>query len=716
MKRFLTGAIIIGLLVFILSEAMYYFQFPVYIPEGDTEVLFRTSGQDYQRRKEDGSYETVTFRGVDVSSSLPGKPAAQFAPSAEDYLRWMAAIGDMGANLLRVLTPMDADFYNALYTYNTSHDKPLYLLQGISVSDEANYGTESAYSPGFLLELLNKGRDAIDIIHGRKTVFISEGGATGRYRRDISRWTIGYLVGADWNSATVAYTDHSTMYTKEYEGVYFSTAGESTAFEAMLAQVMDTLAAYETSSYNVQRPIAFINSPSCDFFEFTSFYTRQIGKYAYVDAAHVRPTERMQAGTFAAYRLYDFCHDYPRYLTPEMAAEYADAIARIPEGALYGGYLYLLAAHHTDMPLIVTGYGFSSQRNPLEKDALPLTEEEQGQAYVRIWAEAADAGWSGVCLSTWQDVWERRSWNSAYTTLLTKNYLWHDLQSDGQHYGLMAFEPGKEAVCRLDGMPDEWTAGDVVLKREDTTLSLRYDAQGIYLMAQGSRVSPEMTLYIPIDMTALTGSTACADPALIFSRPVDFLLCLNGAEDSRLLVQERYDAMRSTFEYETGGNDPYIDVPDADTEVFVPIRQAVANPYVMTPEDLLLAPSERRLLQALGTWETGKLVHGVGDPEAEGYNSLADFCYGENCVEVLLPWTLLNVGDPSDRLIHSDYYTQYGVDFHIVGRCYFGLTYPEDETPADMGSFTWSPWVTVSCRERLKGSYYVVQQAWRDLP
>ena len=38
--------------------------------------------------------------------------------------------------------------------------------------------------------------------------------------------------------------------------------------------------------------------------------------------------------------------------------------------------------------------------------------------------------------------------------------------------------------------------------------------------------------------------------------------------------------------------------------------------------------------------------------EAADYDSLADFCFGEDCVEIRIPWALLNFANPAEMLIH----------------------------------------------------------------
>ena len=280
------------------------------------------------------------------------------------------------------------------------------------------------------------------------------------------------------------------------------------------------------------------------------------------------------------------------------------------------------------------------------------------------------------------------------------------MQTDGQNYGLMAFEPGEEPVCVLDGDPAEWGQEDLVLEQDGMRVFARYDAEGLYLMADGLRSGEQ--IYLPIDISPDLGSNTSTTPELSFARKADFLLCLDGETNSRLLVWERYDAMRENFLYEAEGEDPFVEFPGLDSTEFVPIYMALEN-------DLLLddISPENRILQRLGKWETGRLVSGNGDPESPDYNSLADICYGDGCVELRLPWLLLNVGDPSKMAVHKDYYVNYGVEFESVKELWIGIARDAGTEEIPMAAFSLKGWGTkISYRERLKQSYTVMQELW----
>ena len=704
MKRFMSVAVLLLALVLGGYWAIFYGGF--YLPFGERPALsvpFRAEGTEFQRWNGE-EYTALTLRGVDVTSSLPGHYATAYDAGEEDYLRWFEAIGEMGANAVRVTSVMDDDFYNALYTYNTSHDQPLYLLQGTDISDYANDRSKDAYHADFLNTLLEDGKSLVDIIHGRKdlpAVGIRSGGV---YRRDISPWVAGFLVGTEWKPDTISYTDHSAIRSGEYQGDYFQTTADATPFEAAMARVMDEITAYETDKYDAQRPVGFLCDPSCDFLEYEEVYARQLEKHAQTDPEHVTPLPSMEAGRFAAYRLYDFCDSFTEYLSAAQKRSISPLLAGLPTGQPYGGYLELLARYHT-MPVLAAGYGFSSSRGAVVLNRAPLTELEQGERLVEVSRALETDGWAGGFVSTWQDEWERRSWNTAFAAAPTEHFLWHDLQTDSQSYGLMAFAPGEEAVCILDGDPSEWETEDLLLERDGLRLSARYDAEGLYLLLEG--VSREEPVYLPLDISPEMGSRFCDHPDMVFSRDADFLLCVDGTDNSRLLVQERWDPLRERFLYETAGDDPFLDFPEADSGDFVSLGMAVQNPLLVET----LTP-ETRALQRLGVWETGKLTHGNGNSEAENYNSLADFCFGTGCVEMRIPWLLLNVGSPASLLVHRDYYQHYGVEFKQIRDIWIGAARDGVEDGIPMEAFRLKSWKSLEYRERLKESYYIMQAYW----
>lgn len=719
MKKFLMAAIILGILGFGFYYAAMYKGFYIdFYPDAPVVVGFAADGKKMIQYNGTEISE-FTIQGVDVTASMPEHSATDFAADTSDYLRWFEAIGEMGANTIRALNIMDDDFYNALYTYNTSHEKPLYLLQAITLPDEVNYGGGDAWRDDYFGRFLSDGMKLVDIVHGRRILPKGQMSGSGSYRKDISPWVIGYLIGTEWNEDTIAYTNERKLYSGAYNGTYFSTGENATAFEAMLAEVMDRIMAYESKKYKEQRMIGFINEPLVDPFEYRDdyeeilykfmraelewkTYARQLGKYSRLDAEHIKTENKNQAGTFAAYRLYDFCPEFYKYFSDEQKEALAEILTGLDTGRSYDGYLELLGQYHT-MP-VIGSFGFSTSRG-IVSDAYggPLDETAQGQRLVQVYDDMKHAGFSGGFVTGWQDQWELRSWNTAYAQDIANNKLWKDVQTDAQSYGLMEFTASE---IQIDGDKSEWSEEDVVSSVDGIRLSVRVDGEGLCLLIEGENVSENQNLYIPIDTTQSSGSRMSLSPELNFSRAADFLLCLQGKTDSRLLVQARYESVRENFLNEMTGENPFEEYPEADSPEFIPIRMALENRIVL--EKINYETYTKRYLPA---WETGKLRHGNNHPDSEDYDSLADFCYGDRMVEVRLPWALLNVSNPVYMQIHEDYYKNYGVQSETIKKCYIGVGIGT-EAEILMNAYTLD-WKDPKYEERLKDSYWMLQSAWR---
>lgn len=708
MKKYIIAVSIAVVLVFVcLYLAMVR---GLYLDIGgaaDPEPVFRTEGKEILKKGEDGTWATFEIKGVDMSTSMPGGAVLDFEPDEEDYLRWMELIQDMGANTIRVYTVADADFYKALYEFNTANDSPIYILQGLQVSDQANYGSEDVYDDDFLDTLMENGVAAVDVVHGRRAILTGNVTGTGYYRWDVSQWVIGYLVGHEWDSGNVAYLNNSTDYPESYSGTYFKTSPDATRFEAVMAQVMDRITSYESNKYEEQRIIGFVNDPSNDPFEFTDLYAARFLKYSSLDAENVIPTEKLVSGYYAAYRLNYFSKDYLKYFTSEQKNELKDILSELDTSDIYCGYLDLLGKYHS-IPVIAAGYGFSTSRVPVFEGEDPLNEREQGQSIVEVWQDAMNAGWAGVFISTWQDVWDRRTWNTSYATLDAKDPVWHDVQTEGQCYGLMEFSLGDgKPVCTIDGSSSEWTEDDMVSESDDGRIYVKYDEEYIYFYAESEDfVSEEDSIYIPVDTNEELGSTYCQNIDVSFERPADFVICIDGEEESRVMVQERYEILWAMHAYELTREDPYYEVREKNSPVFNPIS-------VLIQRNTPVAANE---WAASLTYETGKLRYGSADPESPAYDSLADFMFTENGVEIRIPWQLLNFATPSDMQIHEDYYENYGVEYTAIESMYVGMCRKNGrEHRIPMGELALEGIENTDMfTERLKESYYIIREYWTE--
>ena len=153
---------------------------------------------------------------------------------------------------------------------------------------------------------------------------------------------------------------------------------------------------------------------------------------------------------------------------------------------------------------------------------------------------------------------------------LLKTAYWSDYQTNEQYFGLLSFDPGeKESVCYTDGEVDEWSESDLLQDRGDIKLYGKYDEKYLYFRIHVDQLDFENEIfYIPFDITPKSGSYYAQGEDVKFDRPADFLLIFDGKENSRILVQERYDAFRAIFSEDYGMENPFRYPPDKDSPVF----------------------------------------------------------------------------------------------------------------------------------------------------
>ena len=666
-------------------------------PNAPVSIMFLAERDAIARPDQYGNFVPLTLRGVEVIPSLPGNLAWDFAATEEDYMRWFGHISEMNSNSVYVSTIMDASFYRAFYNFNSTSDRQLFLLQGVSGHDYSS-----------LSESL---REAIDIIHGNRINFLNRAGIEF-FRSDISPWVIGLVVGAEWDPDMVTFMNHfdPTM-PDSFEGEFFSAAYGASRFEVMLAQVMDGAVSYEARRYKTQRPIGFISNPTIDFLEYYWAYATQLRKYVQLDHENIIPSENSLAGTFAAYRLFFFTDDFSSLLSPNQQRELAPIIQTLNRNCFADGYLDLLNRYHS-MPVIATGFGVSSSRAPRLMDTAPLNELEQGRGIVEMAMQIEQAGWGGAFISTWQDSWERRTWNTIFSSDPWRYHYWHNLQGVDQAYGLMTFEPGsEERPVLLDGNDDEWDESHFVHEYNGIRVYAQYSPQGLYLLVRGQGVNPRSTLYLPIDVKPHSGTSEFSNMA--FSRPANFLLVLSGRNNSRLLVTQRNNSKFQRFYLDINAVNPFTIIPPQWYSEFVPITIAVQNTMVVEASDFTRLMDEAREMLRMRYDVTGNLIHGIGDPSSPYFNSLSDFCFGENLVEIRIPWMLLNFYDPSQMIVHDDYFENFGVEGLNIEEIHIGVAARAGYVP--MSPIPLQGWRhNVEFHERLKQSYFIIQELWGD--
>ena len=755
MKKFILLVSAAALVVLAVYYAQYYLGIYIDWNPNAPVTTFMTADEDTIYMEREGEYVPFEIRGVNLGVGIPGEWATDYAIDKATYLRWFQWIQELGANTIRVYITLHDDFYNAFYEYNTQREaageEPLWLIHGVWVNDYVQFSHRDAYDDDFLGAFLEDCRALVDVLHGQKDLVLGRGTGSGSYRKDVSPWVIGYILGVEWEDVTVAYTNEKyrddPAYSR-YSGTYLYTAENAAPFEAMLARVGDEIIRYETKRYHQQRLIAFSNWPTTDPFSYSEATTYFRSKFTSINAENIKTTEKFISGYFASYHVYPY---YPDYLEIDLEAKaysqedlieaygesryeqikkvIADMDAPnindyLPEGVgndgdgvnTYRSYLTALNRFHT-IPVVISEYGVTTGRGMAQVDRNTnrnqghMTEQEQGQALVACYQDIMDTGSAGSCVFTWQDEWFKRTWNTMHAVDLDNTLYWSDYQTNEQYFGLLTFDPGEEeSVCYVDGDVSEWVREDLMWAEDGLELSVKYDEKFLYFYAEGFDPASD-TLYIPIDTTPKTGSTYCRNYDLRFERACDFIIVIDGTDNSRVMVQERYEVLRAMYGEEYYAKNSYYggNQPDKDTPVF----QKIFLPLVL--EDLL--PQSDKTKPVGESYETGKLRHGNANPDAADFDSLADFCFTENGVEIRIPWQLLNFSNPSEMMIHDDYYACYGIENLPIDEMYVGAAVGEGGAyRIRMSAVPLEGWgKTVTYHERLKKSYYILQDYWTSL-
>lgn len=702
MKKFLV--IVAILIICIFGYNYFIFEKGLYtniFNKGEAEVLFTSDNKEIKYNGNE-----FIIKGVTLNPNIPSSNTRQYSATKDDYLRWLNQIHGMGANTINLREVLDSDFYNALYEFNSNNESPLYIIQGISLTDYINNNSKDAYDKSYTKMLSERSIAAVDIIHGRKNIILNRGYGFGVYRKDVSKWLIGYVIGGDWNSYTIAYTNDKEI--GGFKGKYFETTENASAFESLLAKQMDEVINYETEKYNHQSLISISNNKYTDPFEYDEYYARQLSKINSLDIENIKATESLKSGYFAAYNLEDDVEkSYYEYFSDNEKKELELKIGS--DESIKSNYLSLLNNYHT-MPIVITGYGYSTSRGIESNNAGgPLTEEEQGELLVSKYKDIISSGCAGGVIESWLDNWNAISWNTSYSVDINNLSNWNDVQTERQGYGLISFEI-KDSIINLDGDKSEWSSEDLISTNNNLKLFMKSDAEYVYFMIDG--IDKEENLIIPIDITPKSGSLNYDDKYMKFDRNVDFIIDIKGEEDSKILVQDYYNSLRENYLNNIKGIDPFVDIPEKYSSDFNIMQTILEKDRVLDKDSIKYDIDGVPIREVIynEVYDTGKLTYGNSNPESNNYNSLSDFYYGYNFIEIRIPWQLLNFYNPSRRQIHDDYYENYGVEPITIKSIYAGVGLPNESVSLE--EYKLKSWKKVDTTERLKKSYEIIKEYW----
>jgi hypothetical protein len=733
------------------------------VRDAELQMPARVNGEHFEVRLGDG-WTPIYLRGVNLGAALPGRFPAEFPADSSVYAGWLALMAGMNANTVRVYTLLPPAFYRALAGWNRARpDRPLWIVHGVWAELPPGDDFDDA---AWKREFRDEMRRVVDALHGACDIPARPGHAGGRYDADVSRWTLAYIIGREWEPYAIRNYDALRAARREFHGRFLDLAA-GTPSEAWMAEQCDHLLGIEWDTYHALRPIAYTNWPTLDPLHHPTessaaeerSWRERVGRRSYgrkleydndavqLDPSRVRPTAANPAGWFASYHAYPYYPDF-------MVQDPGYGLAASSEGrSNYFGYLRDLCRHHAGLPVVIAEYGVPSSRGvahlqPQGWNHGGHDEREMAQIDERLTREIRESGAAGGIVFAWIDEWFKKNWAVIDLEIPVENTRrWHNLMDAEQNYGILGMAPGDSAKTPvLGGDPRRWLELPALATAATATggspwspwspwspKSIHVGSDeafvrlAIELQPAGEAALPWDSLGIAIALDTFRPDLGQSRlPGLVERSEVgfEFLADLRGTQDAELRVTPDYN--------------PYARVADArdgDDLGLFNHRPAAPRWRKDGSFDAMLLTVNRARFARDGAYsraltaDRGRLRFGT-----EAGSSLADWYYdaGARLLELRLPWGLLNVTDPSSRRILFDasgtgiFQTAESDGFRVGV-----LTYRKGAPArvlgalpalregglwarADFATWIWSPWTEPSYHAYLKPAYEALRRAWSD--
>lgn len=678
--------------------------------DNQTGISYRFKAEgDYFYIYESGDWKQMFMRGVNIGATEPGLFPGDLTISYDTYYRWFGYISEMNCNCIRIYTLMPPQFYQALGDFNKKAKNKLYLYQGIWVNEEDIERLSDTYAENekILNDFMTDAVNLVNVIHGKAKIAETAGEAYGTYNTDVSPWLVGWIIGIEWDPNFVINTNNQHPDKKDYDGKYLYTQTAS-PFEAFLCRVGDALIKHEAETYKFQVPLAFSNWITTDPLTHPNEPHFDEDKTT-VNTENVK-CRNFGPGMFASYHIYPYYPDSLNY--QEDYLEYTDDSGKVNT---YEAYLEDLKLAHT-VPIIVAEFGIPTSRGMGHESVMGynqgmVDETAQGAMLIDMLGSIENAKYAGGIVFTWQDEWFKRTWNNVMFDIADRRPYWSNIQTTEQCFGLLAFDPGKESMAAyVDGDVSEWKNTQPTVTTGQGKLYIKSDERYLYIMLDAGNYDFEKdTLLIPINTIADQGNLKAAQYNAEFDTAADFLIYINGKDNSHIYVDRYYDAFNYYFLESKK-------LSDIKAEENAGVKNSGMFDIMRLCYGYNLTVKGTNQVVPDKAYETGKLRYGNGNPEADDYKSLSDFYFKNGKLEIRIPWQLLNVMDPSGKQQISDFRKTQVISPQAYQSFDFGFAYRTGTESLKItlgGSYEFNGWNTPTWHERLKPAYYELQNYFK---
>ena len=700
-------------------------------------VSARVRGERFETR-DGGGWRPFYVKGVNLGVALPGRYPSEFPADCARYAGWLDTIAGMRANTVRVYTILPPAFYRALRGWNRAHPaRPLWLMHGVWTElPPGNDFDDAAWKDEFRREM----RRVADVVHGRATIPPGPGHAGGRYDADVSPWTLGYIIGREWEPYAVkAYDQASPGRPRIAAATWTCRAG--TPMDAWMAAAVRLPARLRGAT--LQRAHARSHTPTGRRSIRSPIrprpQPRRSGAWRREPEARcrqprreprggcgrrwtrslVRPTAANPAGWFASYHVYPYYPDFmnydPAYLT-----------ARSSEGpSTYFGYLQRpqaaprghAAARRPSTACRQAGASRTSSRRAGITAA--TTRRAMAAIDARLTREIRESGAAGGILFAWMDEWFKRNWIVVnYEIPVDHTPRWHNAMDAEQHYGILAQYAGAaERHPSWAATPERWRGLQLIGSGGLRLRSARAGSNESYVylaIAMPPPVWSDEGIEIGID-TWLSGRGQHRLPASgdVSGTGYEFAVVLAAPDTRGLLVAPDYNRYAPIADLASGDDFGHfyrrpVTVTDRRGRT---IRQHVRG------DQSLALRTRWHLLSRLGCRSRPAPVRNRLGQHAVGLV----LRFGGRDARDQAAVDLLNVTDPSTRTLLMDqqadgpFGTVTADSFHFAVVRYR----KRDRAVLDRippSAWTWRGWDVPVSHERLKPAADSMRAVWRTLP
>ncbi|KAB2814615.1 T9SS type A sorting domain-containing protein [Phaeocystidibacter luteus] len=617
-------------------------------------------------------YVPMFLKGINLGVSVPGTFPGELAATTQDYQRWFEMIRAAGFNVIRIYTLHYPRFYDEITAYNEKHpDKPLYFIQGVWLEEEIPNYDHNLYSlnPSFHAEMMANVR----AVHGDTSIPQRFGKAYGDFTTDASRWCMAYLMGREIYPEEVLNANDSRPSTTSYNGRFLSIQNTFAA-EVFLTAHMDSLIQFEFDEYQTMRPISVSSWPTLDPIPhpeetFRNEDTAQVD-FSIVDFSNA------PAGLYISYHAYPY---YPDFISKTASYRaYSDAYGQNS----YLGYLHDLKSHYQNMPLIIAEFGVPSSWGVAHYSASDMnhgghTEREQGELGMRMLKNIYSANCGGGFYFAWIDEWFKQTWiTNPYETTPSARIMWPNYTAAEQNFGLIGYLDTAAqwefidscAACPITTVYAKPTIGDFEVYLETNPV-----------LAEGD------TLYVAFDTYGDAEGESVLPNGDTLNINAEFLLeVIDGA--AKLYVMRSYDL----YGIWHGISDPdqlYRSVPSQSGDWRL-VRWKNNQP----DQDI----------QYIGNLDMTDSFRGQSSRDAVIIDT--------NEIFIRIPWTLLQVSNPTQRIVMDDDRSTAVTEYDTTDGIHLEVRFDGDIHNTS-NRITWPTYVRVTQVEEIeKRSYTIMQQ------